>query len=238
MSSSARPAIHEVRLRRGRRLWDILSYTPYRFEQRSGDLVRDLALQNLHLRAGEAVLDIGCGPGTFFPALQKAVGPEGRIVGVDYSPKMLKRAQQRIRKQGWTNVELERADASCGSLGRDEFDAAVAVASLSAMPDIRAAVENAYKALRPGGRLFVFDMRLIPGRRFRTTTILLRLVYRALAGFTGEDVLAELRRTFDAVELLAPANDMIAIVMAKKATNSPGRSSEEASSAPAVPRPI
>ncbi len=227
---------HDARLRRGRRLWDLLSHTPYSIGERPSDPVRKLAIQNLHLRGGEAVLDIGCGAGAFFPALQRAVGPQGRVVGVDYSPKMLQRAQQRIHQHAWRNVEVRRADVTRTGLGREEFDAAVAVASLSAMPDVRAAVENAYNALRPGGRLFVFDMRLIPSGRPRIVTLLLRLAYRSLAGFTGEDVLAELRRTFDAVEVLPSSNDTITIVMAKKASNPLGRSSAGVSSATASAR--
>jgi ubiquinone/menaquinone biosynthesis C-methylase UbiE len=211
--------IHQVRLRRGRRLWDLLSHTPYRIAEPSSEPLRELALEHLHLRDGDAVLDIGCGPGMFFQALREAVGAAGRIAGVDYSPRMLRRAQRRIEEHDWANVTVTRADASRTTLGRDEFDAAIAVASVSAMPDMRAAVENAYAALRPGGRLFVFDMRLVPSGRpgSRTTIRFFRLVYRALAGFTGDDVLAELRRTFDVVDLMPESGDAFAIALATKA---------------------
>ncbi len=66
-------------------------------------------------------------------------------------------------------MEARVADATDPSLpadlGPSRFDAAFAMYSISAMPDIAAAVALAYEALRPGGRLFVADVRLVPGGR-------------------------------------------------------------------------
>ena len=77
------------------------------------------------------------------------------------------------------------------------------------MPDVATAVRLAHDALRPGGRLFVFDMRLVvKGSAWRrSVTRLQRSIYRVTAGFTGADVLAELRRRFAAVEPVVPAGD-------------------------------
>ncbi|MBO0829354.1 MAG: class I SAM-dependent methyltransferase, partial [Streptosporangiales bacterium] len=121
--------------------------------------------------------------------------------GLDNSPAMLARARRRVDERGWTNVRLRLADASRAPLGHEEFDAAVALSSLSAMPDVPTAVGHIYDALRPGGRLFVFDVRLRPtgGRGHRAVIGLLRLVYRAFAGFSGADVVAEIERVFGAV---------------------------------------
>lgn len=198
---------HEVLLRRGRRTWNLMSRFHGGVGDRVGAPLYDLALRHLNLRAGEAVLDIGCGTGSALARLRDAVGPQGRVVGVDYSPRMLASAHRRVREQAWTNVELRRADASREPHGDAEFDAALALTSISAMPDIAAAVRLAHDALRPGGRLFVFDMRLVPeGAVWAKATIGLgRLIYRATAGFTGADVLTELRRNFATVEPVVPA---------------------------------
>src|SRR5262245_58445678 len=154
MEASAEQRRHAVRLRRGRRLWNVLSRTPRSIGERPTDPVRAIAMQHLHLREGDSVLDIGCGIGSFFSVLRDAVGPSGRVVGADYSPAMLRRAQRLVDEQRWANVDVVRADASRDTLGQDAFNAAVAVSSLSAMPDVHAAVQNAYQALRPGGQLF------------------------------------------------------------------------------------
>jgi ubiquinone/menaquinone biosynthesis C-methylase UbiE len=166
----------------------------------------ELALRQLDPQPGQHVLDIGCGTGATLGPLRDAVGAQGTVVGIDYSPRMIARCQQRVRANQWTNVTVRRADASRESLGYQEFDAAIALSSLSAMPDLRTAVRLAHDALRPGGKLFVFDMRLIPTGHLgkRLTIRLLRGIYRATAGFTGADVIAELRRTFATVRPAHP----------------------------------
>jgi ubiquinone/menaquinone biosynthesis C-methylase UbiE len=223
---------HEARLRRGRRLWDLLSHVPERLVDRQTELLRQLVREHLDLRRGQSVLDVGCGPGLFFTTLREQVGPDGRIVGVDYSPKMLRLAQQRIDRQQWTNVTIKRADASRSSLGHEDFDAALVIASVSAMPDMRAAIENIYAALRPGGTLLLFDMRLQSAGRLPTRLLIrfFRLTYRLLAAFTGEDVLAELRRTFDTIEVLPVSSPAIAIAVAAKSNAAKAK-------APAATRP-
>jgi hypothetical protein len=83
-----------------------------------------------------------------------------------------------------------------------------------------AAVAHAYDALRPGGQLFVFDMRLLPSgaRWLQTATKMLRLIYRALAGFTGSDVAAELQHKFDDVQPVFATGQIGTLVMLAVAT--------------------
>jgi ubiquinone/menaquinone biosynthesis C-methylase UbiE len=184
--------------------------------ERPTDPVRSIAFEQLKLKPGETVLDVGCGVGSIFSGLREAVGPTGRVVGVDNSPKMRRRARRLIDVNGWGNVEVVAGDAARDPLGHNEFGAAVAISSLSAMPDVRAAVGNTFAALRPGGRLFVFDIRIVPDKGARLLVRVLHRVYRALAGATGEDVLAELHRIFPSVEVLPGSSAMIVIAMAEK----------------------
>src|SRR5689334_18319321 len=67
---------------------------------------RRLAVQALRLSAGDTVIDMACGTGLNFRLLQQAVGPGGRIVGVDLTDAMLARAEERIAANGWRNVSL------------------------------------------------------------------------------------------------------------------------------------
>lgn len=213
---------HDRRVRRGRRLWNLAARTHYgRLDDRVGGRVREVALRDLDPRPGETVLDVGCGTGGGVVALREAVGPDGLVTGIDNSPAMLTRARRRVDDRGWTNVRLHLADVSRLPLGREEFDAAIALSSLSAMPDVATAVRHVYDALRPGGRLFVFDVRLRPtgGRRHRAVIALLRLVYRGFAGFTGADVVTEIERVFGTVRpALHPTSvgDTITILHATK----------------------
>src|SRR5436305_9439187 len=62
------------------------------------------AVQALGLRAGDSVIDIACGTGLNFPLIEEAIGPGGRIVGVDLTDAMLAIAQDRIEANGWSNV--------------------------------------------------------------------------------------------------------------------------------------
>jgi ubiquinone/menaquinone biosynthesis C-methylase UbiE len=196
----------DARLRRGRRNWDLAARTYYTLFDRFRAPLDELALRSLRLGEGEAVLDIGCGTGAGLVALREAVGARGRVVGVDYSPRMVARARAVVRDREWSNVEIIQGDATREPLGDGEFDAAIALTSFSAMPDVPAAVANAHRALRPGGRLFVFDMRLVPtgGALSRFRTRVARLVYRITAGFTGADVAAELERIFATVTPVLP----------------------------------
>ena len=182
---------------RARRVWDRGSR--WGGEERTvGRLQRDVwpvAVRSLGLEPGQAVLDVGCGTGHALAALHDAVGERGTLVGVDVSPKMLARARAVVDERGWANVELSEADASSADLGRDRFDAVLAAFSLSAMPDLGAALDRVHAALRPGGRLFVVDAHFRPG-----LPRLARLLYRATMGANGDDVLAALRARFDRVE--------------------------------------
>lgn len=209
---------HDGLLRRGRRAWNLMSaFHGSGTAERVGGRLYDLAVRHLDLRPGEAVLDIGCGTGAAIVKVREVVGSDGRVVGVDYSPRMLAKAHRKVRDHGWTNVELRQADASRAPHGDAEFDAALALTSLSAMPDVATAVRLAHDALRPGGRLFVFDMRLAGNRR---SIRLHRAMYRLTAAFTGADVLAELRRTFAVVEPVVPdgdTSDLFTLVLARKA---------------------
>lgn len=195
--------------------WDFAALTYYRVLDRFSGTLNHLAIEKLQLQPGEAVLDIGCGTGTLIPALAEAVGPQGRVVAMDVSPRMVAVAGKRAAK--WPNVEVRQADACVADHGFNQFDAAVALGAFSAMPDVPAAIANACDALKPGGRMFVFDVRL--ARKTRLTRAL-RWGYRKIAGFTGADVVHELRNVFGQVDpVFAIEGDTTTVVMATKVTD-------------------
>ncbi len=118
---------------------------------------REEAVRALDLKRGDTVVDVGCGTGLNFPLLQEAIGPEGRIVGVDLSAAMLDQARGRVAEKGWQNVEL-----ICGDAAQFVFppgvDGVLSTFALILVPECGQVVRNACQALGPGRRLVVLDM--------------------------------------------------------------------------------
>lgn len=188
-------ATFERRVERGRRYWDNLSSLAPVLERTAADL-DSFGLDPLDLRPGHHVLDVGCGAGAAFPALCSAVGPDGRVVGIDFSDRMLERARDRIAELGLTTVELRAAEASGADVEPGGYDRAVAVFALSAMADVTGALRTVRRALRPGGRLLVVDLDLVPRGRAAPATRVVRQLYRSRAGASAEDLTAAATATF------------------------------------------
>ena len=117
------------------------------------EAVADLLLQTAAPRAGEAVLDVGCGTGATLLRLAAAVGTDGHVLGCDVSAPMLALARQRISAAGVRNVELVQADAQSHEFAENAFDLLVSRFGVMFFADPRAAFANLRRALRPGGRL-------------------------------------------------------------------------------------
>ena len=124
--------------------------------------LRKRAVDQLKLRRGDRVLEVGCGTGRNFPYLRDAVGLEGRIYGVDLSKGMLRRARKLCHRRQWTNVVLIEADAA-NFVSRELFDGVLFSFSYNVMPHHRSILRQVWKQLRPGGQLVIVDARLPPG---------------------------------------------------------------------------
>ncbi|MGH1522753.1 class I SAM-dependent methyltransferase [Leifsonia sp. L25] len=112
----------------------------------------------LGLRAGATVVEVACGTGLNFPLLEDAIGPGGRLIGVDLTDAMLDRARTRVAAHGWRNVELVQADAS-EFVFPDGVDAILSTYALTQVPDCGAVVAHGAAALVRGGRWAVLDLK-------------------------------------------------------------------------------
>lgn len=146
----------------GARLYDVLSleWPIYRAARR-------VAIDMMCLRRGDCILDIGCGTGLNFSLLQEAVGPTGRIIGIDLSPSMLAQAQARVQRNAWQNTRLIRGDAGAGRvgdlIGGGPVDGTLTTYALSIIDHGQVAWESMLQVTRPGGRVAVVDLALPTG---------------------------------------------------------------------------
>jgi ubiquinone/menaquinone biosynthesis C-methylase UbiE len=120
---------------------------------------RHRAVAALGLHAGDTVIDIACGTGLNFPLIEKAIGPGGRIVGVDLTDAMLARAQDRIETKGWRNISLVQADAADFDFPA-EVDAIVSTYALTQVPGCAEVIAHGAAALSGGGRWVVLDLKV------------------------------------------------------------------------------
>lgn len=108
-------------------------------------------------RPGETLLDIGCGGGHLCADLARAVGPKGRVIGVDPSNDMRKGAAGRVDGLDWVSIRDGAADALPVEAGL--ADGAVSLQVFEYLDDVPGALSELYRALRPGGRVAIGDMQ-------------------------------------------------------------------------------
>ena len=110
------------------------------------------ALRHLALKPGEAVIDIGSGPGYLCEDMAKAVGANGRVLGVDVSQDLVEFSRSRNRC-AW--LSYRTGDAMALDVPAGDFDAAVSMQVLEYLPDADLAMKEMARVLKPGGRALV-----------------------------------------------------------------------------------
>ena len=140
---------------------------------------RRMAVDALRLNAGDTVVEIGCGTWLNFPLLQAKVGTNGRIIGVDLTDAMLARAAARVASMGWSNVELIQSDAASYRFP-EGVNGILSTFALTLEPEYDDVIERGARALSPGGRLVILDMKL-PRNWLRHLAPVLVLLVRPFA---------------------------------------------------------
>jgi arsenite methyltransferase len=118
---------------------------------------RRLVVEALELAPGETVLDIGSGPGLMACDLAAALGPEGSVVGMDPSESMLALSARREPAAGAAPITFRTGGAEALPFGDESFDVALSTQVYEYVEDLAAALAEARRVLRPGGRLLVLD---------------------------------------------------------------------------------
>jgi len=112
-------------------------------------------VSRLRLEPGQAVLDLCCGAGASALPAARAVGPAGRVLGIDIAAPLLDLARAKAARQGLANIEFRHGDATCTGLAAGCFDAVVCVFGVFFAPDMTAFVAEMWRLVRPGGTLAI-----------------------------------------------------------------------------------
>ena len=127
-----------------------------------------LAVDMLKLESNSQVMDMGTGTGAILPYLAKQLGQDGKVIGIDFSEKMIKAANERIEKEAIASkAKAMVADGTKLPFPDNHFDAIIATFAFTSFPEPKKAIKECARVLRPGGIFSILDTGKPPGKKHR-----------------------------------------------------------------------
>ncbi len=115
-------------------------------------------LRQADIEPGETILDLGCGTGTDTILAARRVGPNGRVIALDFLPSMLERTAAAAAEAGLENIDTLHAEIEAIPLPDNSVDTIISNAVVSLSPRKARTLAECARVLRPGGKLCVADL--------------------------------------------------------------------------------
>ena len=171
MATAKAPRVDSIRAAyadRASQSWQIAEtiYTPEQLVGVPADVTRSALgvgnpVRDAKLQPGEAVLDIGCGSGIDTLLAAREVGAQGRVIGLDITEELLAIAARNACELGRANVEFLVAPMEAIPLPDASIDVVISNGVVNLSADKASAFAEAWRVLRPGGRMVASDMMLV-----------------------------------------------------------------------------
>ena len=160
------------------------------------------------LKEGDAVLDLGSGAGFDCFLAAARVGTSGKVVGVDMTAEMVKKARANAEKYGYKNVEFKLGDIETLPVEDNSFDVLISNCVINLVPDKEKVFREAHRVLAPGGKMFLSDivlLRELPDELKKDEKLLAGCVAGALM---RDDYIAKIKKAGFEVEIISEDKDI------------------------------